>query len=155
MSIDLYSPIVGVVMTGFTAPTYGDVLDIAPDINGKQFAMTSLGGTQAGVVAHSLSAPFTLTYVRPKLNKVLGKPNPVTGLLPNVPKNQHVFILRKAVIPLVGQPYSIMLGRLTLDVPAGADIADAPNVKAGISCLFGWLYAKGSGIGDTVISGVV
>jgi hypothetical protein len=155
MSFTLTSPITGGAQTGFTAPTYTHVADVAPDVNGKQVAVTALGGTQVGVTAHSVSSPFTITYVRPKINKVLGKPNPVTGLLPSVPMNTHKIIVRKGVLPLAGQPYSIARFVLTMDVPAGSDTADAANLRGALSALFGAVAQQSAGVGDTVISGVM
>jgi len=55
------TPVTGGAQTGFTAPTYTLSVDTAPDINGKQHAVTALGGTQAGVTSHSVSNPFTVT----------------------------------------------------------------------------------------------
>lgn len=59
MSFTLTSPITGAAQTGFTSPTYTLTSDLAPDNNGKQVAVTALGGTQVGVTTHSVAAPFT------------------------------------------------------------------------------------------------
>lgn len=155
MSFTLTSPITGGAQTGFTAPTYTTVVDVAPDVNGKQVAVTALGGTQTGVTAHSVSSPFTITYVRPKNNKVLGKPNPVTGLLPSVPFNTHKIICRKGVLPLAGQPYAIATAVLTMNIPAGSDTADPANLRALIAAIGGALAQQSAGVGDTLISGVM
>nr|UJQ84979.1 MAG: hypothetical protein 2 [Leviviridae sp.] len=155
MAWSLTSPITGGAQTGFTAPTYTHVADTAPDVNGKQVAVTALGGTQTGATAHSVSSPFTITYVKPKTNKVLGKPNPVTGLLPSVPMNVHKLILRKGVLPLAGQPFSTLVATLTLSVPAGSDTADPANIRAALSALVGAISQQSAGMGDTAISGVM
>jgi hypothetical protein len=155
MTIALSSPITGGAQTGFTSPTYTIVSDIAPDVNGKQVAVSALGGTQTGVVVHSTSSPFTVTSVRPKVFKQLGQPNPVTGSLPSVPKNQWVILVRKGVTPLAGQPAALMNIKITMDIPAGADVADAPNIRAAISAAVGALNQQSAGIGDTVISGLL
>jgi len=148
------SPITGSAQTGFTAPTYTAVADIAPDVNGKQVAISALGGTQAGVVAHSVSSPFTVTFVRPKNFAVLGKTNPVTGLLPNVPKNRWKIIVRKGVTPLAGQPASVALAEVDLSIPAGSDTADPANLRAMFSALIGALTQQSAGLGDSVVSGI-
>jgi hypothetical protein len=155
MAFTLTSPITGGAQTGFTSPTYTHVVDVAPDVNGKQVAVTALGGTQTGVTAHSVSSPFTITYVKPKNNKVLGKPNPVTGLLPSVPVNTHKIIVRKGVLPLAGQPYSTLRLVLTMDIPAGSDTADPANIRGALSALFGSVAQQSAGVGDTLISGVM
>ena len=155
MSFALTSPITGGAQTGFTAPTYTHVTDAAPDITGKQVAVTALGGTQVGVTTHSMSAPFTLTFFRPKVFRFLGKPNPTTGLIKDVPRNSFKLIVRKGVTPLAGQPFQNMQITCTIDLPAGSDTADAPNVRAAISAMIGALNQQSAGIGDTSVSGVV
>lgn len=149
------SPITGGTQTGLTSPTYTHVADIAPDVNGKQIAITALGGTQTGVVPHSISSPFTLTAIRPKTMRLLPQPNPVTGLVKNVPKNSTKVITRKGVIPLAGQASAMMIITTTIDVPAGADTADALSVKAALSAHIGLLNQQSAGIGDTVTTGIL
>ena len=154
MSISLTSPVTGTAQTGLTSPTYTHVVDVAPDVNGKQYAVTALGGTQTGVITHSVSAPFTVSFWKPKTNKVLGTPNPITGVIGSVGRNVYKVIVRKGVLPLAGQPYQTMLGSLSLEVPAGSDTADAPNIRAALSMLIGSLSQVSAGLGDTVVSGV-
>lgn len=151
----LTSPITGGAQTGFTSPTYTIVADQAPDINGKQVAVSAVGGTQAGVTLHSVSSPFTVTVIRPRIFKQLGQVNPTTGSLPSVPKNQWVILVRKGVVPLLGQPPALMVIRITMDVPAGSDVADAPNIRAALAAAIGALNQQSAGLGDSVISGVL
>lgn len=149
------TPVTGAAQTGFTSPTYTLTDDVAPDVNGKQKAITALGGTQAGVTFHSIAAPFTATFVKPKVFKALGKANPVTGLIASVPRNVFKLITRKGVLPLAGQPYATMLVTTIIEVPAGADTADAANLRAALSCHIGLLSQQSAGAGDTVITGVM
>lgn len=156
MTVSLSSPITGAAQTGFTSPTYTLTTDTPPDVNAKQWAVTALGGTQTGVVTHSVAAPFTLTTFRPKVFQTLPVVNPVTGQLTRVPKNTYQGILvRKGVLPLAGQSYQVALARAMLDIPAGADTADAANLRAMISALIGALNQVSAGLGDTVVSGVI
>lgn len=155
MSWSITSPITGAAQTGFTSPTYTFVADVAPDINGKQSAITALGGTQAGVTVHSVASPFTITFVRPKVFRVLGKPNPTTGLIKDVSRNVYKTITRKGVLPLAGQPYTNMLITTIIEVPAGSDTADPANLRAALSAHIGALSQQAAGIGDTVVSGVI
>ena len=155
MSFALTSPITGQAQTGLTSPTYTHVSDSAPDITGKQVAVTALGGTQTGVTTHSMSSPFTLTFFRPKVFRFLGKPNPTTGLIKDVPRNSFKLITRKGVLPLAGQPFQNMQITTVIDLPAGADTADAANVRAALSAHFGAIVQQSAGIGDTTVSGVV
>lgn len=154
MTISLTN-ITGSAQTGLTSPTYTVTVDTAPENNGKQWAITALGGTQTGVTVHSVAAPFTVTFVRPKILKVLGKANPTTGLIANVPMNVYKCITRKGVLPLAGQPYKTMLMTTITEVPAGADLADPANVRAGFSAHIGALSQQSSGFGDTAVSGIL
>jgi hypothetical protein len=155
MSFALTSPITGQAQTGLTSPTYTHVTDSAPDITGKQVAVTALGGTQTGVTTHSMSSPFTITFFRPKVFRFLGKPNPTTGLIKDVPRNTFKLITRKGVLPLAGQPFQNMQVTTIIDLPAGSDTADAANVRAALSAHFGALVQQSAGVGDTAVSGVV
>lgn len=151
----LTSPITGQPQTGFTSPTYSHAVDFAPSSLGKQVAVTTAGGTQAGVTVHSPSSPFTLTFYRPPSYAALGKPNPVTGLLSKFPSNTFKLVGRKGVTVLAGQPLQTMEATLVIKVPAGAELADPANVRALLSALFGACVQQSAGVGDTLTSGIV
>ncbi len=155
MTIDISSPITGGAQTGLTSPTYTLTLDTSPDTNARQKAVTALGGTQTGVTTHSVSSPFTLTAWRQKIFKVLGKPNPTTGLIAVVPNNTTSLVTKKGVTPLAGQPIRTMTVKTVIDVPAGADTADPANVRAALSAHIGALSSVSAGVGDTVVTGVL
>ena len=155
MAISLTSPITGTAQTGLTSPTYTLTADNAPDNNGKQWAVTAIGGTQTGVTTHSVSSPFTITFVRPKVFRFLGKPSPTTGVIANVPRNTYKVITRKGVLPLAGQAYQNLQITTIVDVPAGSDLADAANIRAALSAHFGALSQQSAGEGDTVVSGSI
>lgn len=155
MSFAPSSPFNGGAQTGFTSPTYTPSADTAPAINAKQYAVTSVGGTQAGVDVHSVSRPFTITMFKPLVNKPLGRLNPVTGQLTSVPRNVYTVNVRKGVTPLAGQESVNMLASIRLEIPAGADIADPANVKACLSAIIGVLSNTSAGIGDTALSGIL
>ncbi|DAD51972.1 TPA_asm: coat protein [ssRNA phage Zoerhiza.2_26] len=155
MSFTLTTPVTGAAQTGLTSPTYTVALDTSPDATARQYAVTALGGTQTGVTASSVSSPFTTAMFRPKSYQALGKPNPVTGLIARVPRNVYKVITRKGVTPLAAQPIQNMLITSVIEVPAGADLADSANVRAALSMHFGSIAQATSGIGDTVIQGVL
>ncbi|DAD50907.1 TPA_asm: coat protein [ssRNA phage SRR5467091_1] len=156
MSIGITSPITGSAQTGLTSPTYTVANDVAPPGNpGKQVAVTALGGTQTGVTVHSVAAPFTCNFTRPGNLRVLGSPNPVTGVVNLVPMNTYKLITRKGVTPLAGQPIKVMNITTTCDVPAGADVADPANVRAAFSLHIGALNQQSAGFGDLAISGIL
>lgn len=149
------TPVTGAAQTGFISPTYTIVQDQAPDNNAKQFAVTALGGTQAGVTTHSRSSPFTGTLFIPKTYKLLGQPNPVTGRVRDFPRNPYKLIVRKGVTPLAGQPVQPFNITVSMDLPAGADLADPANVRAALSFAFGLAFATATGLGDTLVQGTM
>lgn len=155
MSIAITSPITGGAQTGLTSPTYTNVADVAPDINGRQVAVTALGGTQTGVRAHAVSDPFTITFFRPKAPKALQTPNPVTGRYGTVPKNTYTVIVRKGVNFAANQAPEVCTIRCSLDVPAGSDAYDSANIRAAVSALVGVLTQQSSGLGDLLVNGVI
>lgn len=155
MTIALTSPVAGSVQTGFSSPTYTVVADTAPGSNGKQWAVTALGGTQVAVRAHSASDPFTVTFERPVTVRSAPIPNPVTGVISNVPRNTYKVRVRKGVLPVAGQNPQVMLQTGVFDVPAGADLADPANVRAGTSLFIGSLSQQSAGWGDTLNSAVI
>lgn len=146
--------VTGSAQVGLTSPTYTPTLDVCPVINGKQYAITALGGTQTGVEAHSVAAPFTVTVKRPVQLKTLGPVN-TQNQLRAVPRNNYEILVRKGVIPLAGQPYAVAIVRATIEIPAGADVADPESIRAMLSCAIGALTQISSGLGDTVINGVL
>jgi len=149
------SPITGATVAGLTSPTYTHVTDVAPSINGKQFAVTALGGTQTGVDVNSVSKPFTISFFKPVVLKVLPQANPVTGVIKNVPMNTYKLITRKGVQPAANQ--NNMTARITtiIEVPAGSDTYEPEDLRAMISAHFGTGWNQASGIADTVVSGVI
>jgi hypothetical protein len=155
MSFTLTSPITGAAQTGLTSPTYTHVADTAPDVTGRQVAVSAVGGTQTGVTVHSIASPFTITVFRPKVFRSLGQPNPITGLVKNVPRNAFKVITRKGVTPLAGQPITNMQITTLVEIPAGSDTADSANVRAALSAHLGALAQQSSGLGDTCVSGVL
>lgn len=156
MSIALSSPLTGAPQTGFTTPAYTHVPDTAPPGNpGKQYAITGLTGTQTGVTLHSVSSPFVINFTKPAVAKTIGTPNPVTGVITNVPNNVYKVITLKGVTPSVGQPIKTMSMVTTTSIPAGADTYDAPNVRACYSAHIGAVWVQSSGMGDLGINGVL
>jgi hypothetical protein len=121
----------------------------------KQWAVTALGGTQTGVIAHSIASPFTIAANRPQSYKVLGIVNPTTGQLRQVPRNEFSVITRKGVTPLAGQASVVAMVKTVVSVPAGSDLADPVSVRALISAHIGALSQQSAGLGDTCVSGIL
>lgn len=158
MSFAPSSPVTGSAQTGLTSPTYTLSADVYPaGVNGKQFAVSALGGTQTGVYAHSIDRPFTIAMTRPKA--VRSGPSVgsfATGKVSTIPKNEFSIIVRKGVASnTTYAPYEVGLIKMTIAVPAGAGTADAVNVRAALSLLFGVCFASSDAIGDVVTSAVL
>lgn len=149
------SPATGATVTGLTSPTYTLLADTAPNINGKQYAVSALGGTQTSVDVNSVSKPFTISFFRPPVLRTLPQANPVTGVIKNVPINTYKFLTRKGAAPAVNQ--SIMVPKITttIEVPAGVDTYEPEEIRAMISAHFGIGWAEASNISVTVLTGVL
>lgn len=155
MGLNLTSPVTGSAQTGLTSPTYTIVSDTAPSANGKQDAVTALGGTQTGVTTHSVSSPFTVTRFRPVQLKSLPAANPVTGVIKSIPNNVYKCITRKGVTPALGVPAIPMLINTSISVPAGADTYDVANIRAALSLHIGALTQLSAALGDSCVSGII
>jgi hypothetical protein len=154
MAFSPSSPVTGGAQTGLTSPTYTLTVDTAPTALGKQYAVTALGGTQTGVRTHSATDPFTVTMERPK--DFRGVPSVVSGSsLPQVPRNKYVLRVRKGAIPVTAQAAQPALFELVMNIPAGSDVNDPANLRAGLSLLFGVASQVSSGIGDTCVTGIL
>lgn len=149
------SPVTGAAVTGLTTPTYTITADVAPSMNGKQYAVTALGGTQTNVDVHSVSKPFTITFFRPQVLRTLPQANPLTGVIKGVGMNTYKLITRKGALPASNQVP--MVARITtiIEVPAGSDTYEPEDLKAMISSHFGCGWANAAGIADTVITGIL
>lgn len=149
------TPVTGAAVTGLTTPTYTLTTDVAPNINGKQYAISALGGTQTSVDVNSVSKPFSISFFRPAVLKTLPQANPVTGVIKNVPMNTYKLITRKGASPAANQSPIVARITTTLEVPAGSDTYEPEELRAMISAHFGVGWAQASGIADTVVSGVI
>lgn len=149
------TPVVGAAVSGLTNPTYTLTPDVAPSINGKQYAIIGLGGTQTNVDPHSVSKPFTLTFFRPQVIRTLPEKNPITGVIKNIPVNSYKLITRKGAVPGAGQ--NPMVARVTtiIEVPAGTETFEFEDIAAMLSAHAGTLATNASGIADTVKTGVL
>lgn len=154
MAYTMSGAISGAAVTGFTTPTYTLSADSAGANNQRQSYVSALGGTQAGVNAHTVAQPFTVTVDRPRTLRQLGKAN-LNGLIANVGRNTYGILVRKGVVPLVGQPYQVAIFRVNIEVPTGSDTADIANLKGMISFASGFITANVNGIVDTLTTAVV
>lgn len=155
MAFSPASPVTGAAVTGLTTPTYTLTTDVAPNINGKQYAISALGGTQTNVDVNSVSKPFTLTFFRPAVLRTLPQANPVTGVIKNVPVNTYKLITRKGAQPAANQVNIPARITTVIEIPAGTDTYEPEELRAMISLHAGAMWANASGISDTVTTGVI
>lgn len=155
MAFSPASPVTGAAVSGLTTPTYTLTTDVAPNVNGKQYAVTALGGTQTGVDVNTVSKPFSISFFRPAVLRVLPQANPVTGVIRNVPMNSYKLITRKGASPAANQNPITARITTTIEVPAGTDTYEPEELRAMVSAHFGVGWAQASGIADTLVSGVM
>lgn len=148
------TPVTGAAQTGFTSPTYTLSVDTYPGVNGKQHAVTAVGGTQVGVRTHSVSDPFTVAGGRPTSLRSLPAVNG-NGGYSSVPRNTYFVITRKGVNIAANQPAVTALISTKFEIPAGADAYDSPNVRAACSLHIGAVNQQSAGLGDLCTSGVL
>lgn len=152
--IDITSPVIGATVGGLTSPTYTFTADAAPFPNGKQYAVSALGGTQAAVSVHSISRPFTCTWVRPKVFRLLGNPD-ATGIVRNVPRNVWKLITRKGALPASSQPAQVAIVETNISIPAGTEAQSLNELKAALSAHIGVLQQQLVNLGDSLGTGLL
>lgn len=146
------SPVAGAVITGFTNPTYTLVAGVVPsDVAGISRLVSALGGTQAGVVVSSPSYPFSILATQPKNLRSL--PIGANGVPTAVPRNVWTIKTTKGVLVVAGYAPQPLIIETRVSIPAGADIADAPNVKAALSLHVGVLWESSNDLMDSYLAG--
>lgn len=142
----------GAAQTGLTSPTFTMVADVFTEPNSRQWIVSQLGGTQTGARAHTAGDPFTV-LIRRSPYKARPSPNPVTGAYGNVPKNRIEILQRKGVYIDSNNTVQVMNLRLIAEIPAGAELVDAVNIRSAVSNLLGLLAEESADYGDTLIAG--
>jgi len=155
MAISPSTPVTGSAQTGFTSPTYTLTADTSPAPNGKQWAVTALGGTQTGVDVHSVSKPFTVSFFKPANLNTLPQANVSTGVIKNIRNNVYKLITRKGAVPAPYQAPIVAILKTELSIPAGTDTYEPEEIRAAISAHIGVLSQISAGIGDTAVSGIM
>ncbi len=151
----MYSPdssITGMAVTGLTSPTYTLAEFRLADPLGIGHIVSSLGGTQTGASANSVSKPFTVSWYSPKVVKTLPAANPVTGLRGSIPNNQYRLIVRKGGDVASGVSATSVF-RLNMDIPAGMETYSPAELKAALSFLGGLLTEEADDIVDSWVKG--
>lgn len=143
-------------VTGFTTPTFTTVASSTTVPNGKQYSVTARGGTQPGGLTdvNSASRPFTFLCTRPATIQQLPALN-AAGVLPNVPVNVYTVGVRKGLTVLAGQPSVPGYVKISLGIPAGADLADPNAVAAMLVAAAMALSQMAQGVVDTAQTGEI
>ncbi len=150
------TPVTGATVTGsLTSPTYTIALDVAPTQLGRRYVVTALGGTQTGVLVHSNSAPFDVTFTKPAQIAALQAVNPLSGGLTRVPYNKFGMVVRKGLIPLANQAYVVGYKKVEYLIPAGVDLADPISLAALVSFGEGVSFSVGTGLVDAFKTGTL
>lgn len=155
MSFAPSTPVTGAAVAGLTSPTYTLAPDVAPSSNGKQYAVSAVGGTQTNVDVHTVSKPFTISFFRPANLRILPAANINSGLVKDVPVNSYKLITRKGAMPASGQVNAVARITTIIDVPAGTETFEPEDIRALVSAHFGVGWAQASGIADTLVSGIL
>lgn len=154
MTISIEATVNGANTTGFTSPTWTTAAALTTLPNGRLYTVTAKGGTQPSAVdVHSASRPFSIAVTQPS---VIRQPPPVNAagrLSGIVPKNVYHISLWKGVTSVVNQPSERMEVDIVFRVPAGSDIADPDNVRAGALAALAAAQEVASGVCDTLLTG--
>jgi hypothetical protein len=146
----------GAAIAAFTTPTYTMTADQGLDARSKQSYISTIGGTQAGVTAHTLNAPFTVTVRRPAVIKTLSMAflNGVTGQYSRVPYNDWLVLWRKGAQVAANQWHTNEV-RTLIHIAAGSETFDVANVRGLLSAAGGYISANAQGASDSVQTGVM
>lgn len=146
---NLTSPVTGAAQTGFTSPTYTLTADNNPSVNGKQWLVTALGGTQTNVTVHTAGDMFTISVFKPLAYKMAAFVS--TTVFRKPPRNSYKVIVRKGVAVNANFPKDMAMLQLVVDVPAGSESLDSANLRAMVSLAIGAMSQQSAGFGDTII----
>lgn len=152
MSISISSPVTGAAVTGLTSPTYTLVPDSVPGVT-KSWYVSALGGTQTGVTAHTIGAPFTQSWKAPASLYTPGVPDAIGIMRAPIRRNKYELITRKGGVPLIGQAARLNMVRTSFEVEAGVETADPAQLYAMLSLHIGTLTQIANGIRDTLLTG--
>lgn len=142
MALVMSGVVTGAAVTGLTSPTFTLAVDTSVSMYGKKAVVDAIGGTQPGVLKHSLDSQFYIDVKRPSDYKKLGTINPVTGQLRDVPKNTFTVNLGKGTVPAMNQPAENFPIKIEFRIPAGSTTYSENDSKAALSLLIGWLLAN-------------
>lgn len=157
MPLNLTSPITGAAMTLLTSPTATIVVDnwSGPGRIGKQWLVSALGGTQTGVLPHSVTLPYTVAVTRPAVLKGVSQVNPLTGIARPPGSNQYVVHTRKGMYTQANQAPDLGDVKIICNIPAGAETYNSTSVESMLSITVGAIIQLASEMGITLRIGAI
>jgi hypothetical protein len=148
------STITGVNIAALSSAVFTVVAAQAPESNAVRGLLTALtSGTAANVRYHAVSDPFDFTVWAPKAPRSLPAQNPVTGIRPAIPSNNHSIVLRKGLKPASDVAAIPSMFKFSMDIPAGAESYDPVQIAAALSSMAGLLNAKAASLYDNALTG--
>lgn len=139
MAIALTGPTAALTTNKITTGTYTFAADMASDTRSKVFVVTTLGGTQTGVLTHSVDAPKQVIFKKPAAFLQPSGYNTTTGRYSKVPKNTTRIIGRGSCNVAAGQVEVIPM-ILDIGIPAGSMTYDRANVEASVAMFIASLW---------------
>lgn len=139
MSISLAGPTAAVTTAALTSATYTFTAALANDNRSKAFIMSSFGGTQTGVQAHTVDAPKKFVVKNPSQFLQPSGYNVSSGRYGKVPKNSTRVVGTGSAKVSATQWETIPIA-LDIAVPAGSLSYDRANVEASVLMFIAALY---------------
>lgn len=155
MSLTITGTIAGTAVTSAPTPVFTATEDSSAGPNFRRWYITTVA-TANGAAAHSVSCPFYVELHRPAVFKPAPQYDASGTRVVSGPVGRNTFKIRiiKGVNAAANLP-SILLFEGVFQVPAGADVADAPNVRAVMSLLGGLINEDPVNLTETFVTGLL
>lgn len=137
--LTLAGPTAAATTATLTAATYTFTAALASDNRSKAYIMSSFGGTQTGVQAHTVDAPKKFVVKNPAQFLQPSGYNVTSGRYGKVPKNSTRVVGTGSAKVTATQWETIPMS-LDMAIPAGAMSYDRANVEASVLMFIAALY---------------
>lgn len=149
------SPVTGAANADYlTSPTYTLIAGSAPDVNVAARIVSVAGGTQTGVITHTVDTPFSIWFTWPKaIKSVTAAVLALTGRVANAPTNKWTLTTKKAASINSGGAFADILIRTEISVPVGCSYYSPAQLAAALSLHFGCGYVDADDFAKAIILG--
>lgn len=154
MSLILTGPTIAATTAVLTGATYTFAPDLPGDNRSRVAVVSVLGGTQTGVVPHTVDAPKQMIFKKPAVYQMPSAYNTTTGRYGKVPKNVTRVIFRGSAKVAAGQ-WELIPISLDIPIPAGATNYDRANVDASVLAFITGLYDQRTQICQAIFDGLI